>query len=335
MKYLVMECHSSYVVVMDEKGRFIKAANLSYEEGQKIEEILPMRESRPGIGLQRNFLAAVAAAACICFLLLGSWQLFLVPVGTVQLQINPDVRLSVNRLDYVIAQEALNEDGKTLLEGLSVLWKKTGRAVEELADRAVVLEYLAEGGQITLTATSSSDNWKKKIEAALSEELSQHFEYKVRVEVKEEKGNTKDLEAGGEKDIPAGGEDAPGDKNGIKEENGREEREKKEDEDRDEKEKAGEWEEEEKEENRREEEEDKEEEEEEKGKKDKKEQDVREEKEDEADQEAEEKEKGDEEEKKEQETNEENDGEEEQDTDKEDTDDKEEEDDDGESDGED
>ena len=36
MKYLVMECHPAYAVVLDEKGRFLKVANLNYEPGQTV-----------------------------------------------------------------------------------------------------------------------------------------------------------------------------------------------------------------------------------------------------------------------------------------------------------
>ena len=30
MKYLVMECHPAYAVVLDEEGRFLKVSNLNY-----------------------------------------------------------------------------------------------------------------------------------------------------------------------------------------------------------------------------------------------------------------------------------------------------------------
>ena len=31
MKYLVMECHLSYAILLDEEGRFLPAANLNYQ----------------------------------------------------------------------------------------------------------------------------------------------------------------------------------------------------------------------------------------------------------------------------------------------------------------
>ena len=44
MKYIVMECHPSYAVLLDEEGRFVKAANLHYETGQTVCEPVLMRE---------------------------------------------------------------------------------------------------------------------------------------------------------------------------------------------------------------------------------------------------------------------------------------------------
>ena len=39
MSYLVMECHPGYVVLLDEEGRFLKAANLRYETGQTVYDL--------------------------------------------------------------------------------------------------------------------------------------------------------------------------------------------------------------------------------------------------------------------------------------------------------
>ena len=39
MKYLVMETHPAYAVLLDEEGRFLKAANLGYQVGVRVEEV--------------------------------------------------------------------------------------------------------------------------------------------------------------------------------------------------------------------------------------------------------------------------------------------------------
>ena len=44
MSYLVMECHPGYVVLLDEEGRFLKAANLRYEIGQTVYDQMCIRD---------------------------------------------------------------------------------------------------------------------------------------------------------------------------------------------------------------------------------------------------------------------------------------------------
>lgn len=44
MSYLVMECHPGYVILLDEEGRFLKAANFQYEVGQTVYELVVMKE---------------------------------------------------------------------------------------------------------------------------------------------------------------------------------------------------------------------------------------------------------------------------------------------------
>ena len=46
MKYLVMELHPAYAVLLDEQGRFLKAANLGYSVGQQVEKPVLLRSPR-------------------------------------------------------------------------------------------------------------------------------------------------------------------------------------------------------------------------------------------------------------------------------------------------
>ena len=43
VNYLVMETHPAYAVVLDEGGRFLKAANLRYQVGDTVQEIVELR----------------------------------------------------------------------------------------------------------------------------------------------------------------------------------------------------------------------------------------------------------------------------------------------------
>lgn len=61
MTYLVMECHPSYAIVLDNEGRMIKAANLGYQEGQVVGEIIARQTPKAPI----LFRLAPAGRGCL------------------------------------------------------------------------------------------------------------------------------------------------------------------------------------------------------------------------------------------------------------------------------
>lgn len=183
MEYLVMECGLGYAVVMDQDGRILKVPNLGYTVGQSLKDVvlLPERPVRQQV-LHKRIARWSALAACLCLLLLGSW-VWQSPIGTVRMQINPDVQMSVNRFDRVVALEGLNEDGTSLIDGYRAYGKGMKTVSDELADRATELGYLSDGGQITLTVDSEKGDWKTAAEELLLLELEVHFEQRVTVTV--------------------------------------------------------------------------------------------------------------------------------------------------------
>jgi len=183
MEYLVMECALSYAVVMDQDGRILKVPNLGYTVGQSLKDVvlLPERPVKQQT-LHKRIARWGTMAACLCLLLLGSW-VWQSPIGTVRMQINPDVQMSVNRFDRVVALEGLNEDGAALIDGYHAYGKGMKAVSDELADRAMEQGYLADGGKITLTVSSEKDGWKTAAEEMLLLELEVHFENCVTVTV--------------------------------------------------------------------------------------------------------------------------------------------------------
>ena len=47
MNYLVLETHPAYAVLLDEEGRFLKAANLHYQVGDTVQNIVELRPPQP------------------------------------------------------------------------------------------------------------------------------------------------------------------------------------------------------------------------------------------------------------------------------------------------
>lgn len=188
MKYLIMECHKAYAVVLDEEGHFLITANLNYEVGQKVSSVtemeLPDHDSEK---LSLNFfsykkLSVLASlAACLCLIFFGSWQYFFSSFGTVKMQINPSILISANRIGYVICLEGENDDGKMLIDGYDFHLKKLDTVVTELADDAVLQGYLKEGGEIHLTLSAKKQTWAENTEKRLLTLLTEQFENTVSV----------------------------------------------------------------------------------------------------------------------------------------------------------
>lgn len=184
MKYLVMECHPGYAVVMDSQGRFLKVANMHYEVGQTVTSVFQTKNAGASgdaktIRLRKMWISAASIAACLCLVALGGWRFLMSPYGSVRMQINPDVQMTVNRLDYVIGLDGCNDDGDDLIENYSYQWKKVDRVSDELADRAVEMGYLKEDGTIRVTVESEHEKWKTETEERIIIELKNHMKGSV------------------------------------------------------------------------------------------------------------------------------------------------------------
>ena len=165
MEYLVMECHRSYAVVLDHEGRFKKVANLNYQVGQEISSVVELREPKSS-GILR-WQPLLTTAACLCILFMGVWQVALLTMGTVLIQINPQIRLSVNRLERVISAEAVNPDGAKVIFDYHAFGKTVEQVTQELSDRAAGMGYLHDDGEVHLTVDSQNVEWKTATETRL------------------------------------------------------------------------------------------------------------------------------------------------------------------------
>lgn len=194
MTYLVMETRSSFAIVLDETGRFIKAANMGYEVGQKVKHIIEMdiqeqiyEEDTETVFLQeegkitaarkkiKRAAAVISAlAACMVLILTNVLGQDTQTYASVMLTINPQVKIEVNRSDKVLELTALNEDGKILIDGYVYKKKDIHCAVEELLDRAVDMGFLKEGGQVRLYIDADDDEWIFNTEKSLKKQIDQY-----------------------------------------------------------------------------------------------------------------------------------------------------------------
>lgn len=199
MKYIVMECHYSYAVVLDENGRFIKAANMHYEVGQTVTDIFEMKEpehapwnmeneTQPvtviGKKKSRRWLSNIAAmAACMVLIFTVLFQVDHTAYGSVFVTINPEVRIDVNKNDIVIGLTGINEDGKNLIKDYSFKRKNLDMVMDELMDLAIEKQYLAEGGQISLSFSGEHKEWITEHKTHLNEHLNEYLNEKMTITI--------------------------------------------------------------------------------------------------------------------------------------------------------
>lgn len=186
MRYMVMECHLSYAIVLDEKGRFLKVANMHYEVGQTVTKVaemqLPKNTTQKKKAI-RGIYSFAAMAACLILTVMTLFQFSQSTYASVYMSINPQVRIDVNRKDVVVGLEGVNGDGKELVADYRYKSKQLELVMDELVDKAIEMNYLHEGGQITLTLDSDSSEWVVRHSDTLTSSLYKHLSEKLSVTI--------------------------------------------------------------------------------------------------------------------------------------------------------
>lgn len=193
MKYMVMECHLSYAVVLDEEGRFLKVANRHYEVGQTVTDIVEMQVPQSAVQKKKanKWMYSLAAmAACLVLMVTSVFQMGQMTYASVYMTINPEVRIDVNRNDVVVGLDGINPDGNDLIAGYEYKKKDLDLVMDELVDRAIDMGYLHEGGQISLVLDADSDEWIIVHSDTLTTQLNEHLNEKLSVTI--EVTDTKD-----------------------------------------------------------------------------------------------------------------------------------------------
>ena len=186
MSYLVMECHPGYAILLDEAGRFLRAANLNYQVGQRVYEPVLMRE-RPEkrSGVFKWVSGGVAALAACLVLLFGLqyYQNYMTTYSSIYMSINPSVQMDLNRRGQVIELEGANEDGDALIDGYDGRGKDKLTVAEELIDRAVDMGFLSEGGQVSFSIDAPDEALFQEYGMELRAGVTEYLESRITVTI--------------------------------------------------------------------------------------------------------------------------------------------------------
>ena len=113
---------------------------------------------------RRRALAAVAACLILALAGFGLVAAYRHPVAYIGIDVNPSIELAVNCFDIVVAAEPLNDDGRALLEDVSLVGRPCPDALDALAASAPFAAY-ADAGSLVAVSVASTD-------AALADRLT-------------------------------------------------------------------------------------------------------------------------------------------------------------------
>lgn len=185
MKYIVMECHFSYVILLDEDGKFLKAANRGYQVGQSVYDPVLVGSYRYRPPMTRIIARSITliAACLLIFFGFSYYRNHIQPYSTILLSINPEIKMELSRRGEVLELEGINADGMTLLAGYDYEDKDKITVADELIDRAIEMGFLEDGGNVAFTVDVPDDELRRIYENELHDQVAAYLAGRINVQI--------------------------------------------------------------------------------------------------------------------------------------------------------
>ncbi|MBQ1339925.1 MAG: hypothetical protein IIY35_04790 [Ruminococcus sp.] len=178
MKYIVMECHKGYAVLMDEESRFVTAANLGYNVGDTINDPVLMSSGSEDASRRKIMITAkfVSIAACLT-LLIGSGYLYYSSnyktYSTVIIS-EADVKMSINKKGKVIKLESCNQRGEEIIKDYNAKGKDQLTAANEIIELGISKGYLSDGETVSLYVSDGETDKYDEISDDSDNNINKH-----------------------------------------------------------------------------------------------------------------------------------------------------------------
>ncbi len=135
MRGIITDINKQKAVMLCSNGSFAEVANKNYRVGQQVT-------------IKSNTAVKFCAMAA-CFLLLfisgiSGYNLYFTPVSYVYVDINPSLRLDINRFDRVISITPLNSDAENLVASYQVHNSNTVQCIQNIISDCADSGYLTE-----------------------------------------------------------------------------------------------------------------------------------------------------------------------------------------------
>lgn len=148
-----------------------KQSDLDRTVPQKKSKLLYLNRRLHGLGM--------AAAACICLMTVGGGYYhyeYLQVASQVEIDVNPSLKLSLNRKERVLQAEALNADGAELVNISSLKGQTVDQAVDQVVDSLVEKGYLQKGEAkhaVLVSVSGKNEEKAQQLKASVAANVEQ------------------------------------------------------------------------------------------------------------------------------------------------------------------
>ena len=173
MEYIVMECHFSYAVLLDENGRFYKAANRSYEVGQRVKDpvIVDVINANKR-AKKRSILRLSILLLVLLFVFLAVFAVFASHrTATVTLDVGERVTLRSNFLGNVKDADNVSISGKENSTSQKV-WDIAANVIAD-AERSGELE----DGRVSINVSAKDNDFGEEIGERIAHKVAVLLDY--------------------------------------------------------------------------------------------------------------------------------------------------------------
>lgn len=120
---------------------------------------------RKATNYQRIIPAAMTAVCSVIALFVGI-KLFFTPTTHINIDINPSLDLGINRFDRVVSVNALNDDGKKLVETLDIRFAAYDEALRRILENKSIETMISEDEIMTITVIETNSAQSSNILSA-------------------------------------------------------------------------------------------------------------------------------------------------------------------------
>jgi len=168
---VIVDLVNGQAAALCDDGRVVKLQDAGYSLGQIVE----VHERRRRTPLWVRW-ASTAAAAALLLVGAGGAAAYAMPYGVVSLDVNPSLEYTINRFDYVLRVEGVNEDGKELLDQMDtskLVHRPIGSALAASVQQLEEGDWLGgESDEILISAGTKEPTHAEKLVSALESGLS-------------------------------------------------------------------------------------------------------------------------------------------------------------------